>query len=386
METTGRLTGPQLTCPGGNAYRAGDHVVTLAPGPNGTLVTSQPAVIAAVDTHRGTLTLRTDDGQQVQLDREDAGADRLGYGYATTVHRGQGATNGRAHLFADGGGRELAYVAMSRAKESTHIWTVADDLPQAVDDLRRDWSTRRTPLWAIDTALPDPASLNSGQFRALPSGQQARIAALLHAEKATTGRAVTGVRLPDRAATLGQAEQVLESARRARADLDHGGGVWASTEAGQAVRDLAVARAERERAEWNAEHGGRWRDRHGARKEAAHWAAQEADAQARWQTHAAPERARLDHDIARHQAALEGTAQQLERRKAATTAVRDHGFEAQRHATNLAARLDAHRDHIDGLPSAAEIRRAATRQQQPRDVTRAWPHEPPTVRPPGPEL
>ena len=42
------------------------------------------------------------------------------YGYATTVHRGQGSTTERAHLFADGGGRELAYVAMSRARESTH--------------------------------------------------------------------------------------------------------------------------------------------------------------------------------------------------------------------------------------------------------------------------
>ncbi len=280
MESTGRLAGPELECPGGNTYRAGDSVVTLAPGPDGTLVTSQRAVIDAVDTHGRTLTLRTDDGRQVQLDGEEAGADRLGYGYATTVHRCQGSTAQRAHLFADGGGRELAYVAMSRARESTHVWTVADDLPQAVDDLRRDWFSRRTPTWAIDTALPDPATLTGDRFQALPPGDQARIAAMVHAHKAITGQAVVGLRLPDRAATLGQAEQALESARQARADLEHGGGMWVGTEAGQPVHDLDEATAQRHRAERAAQHGGRRRDRHAARKEAAQWAAREADTHA----------------------------------------------------------------------------------------------------------
>src|SRR5262249_34040445 len=148
----------------------------------------------------------TDDGQIVQLDSDDAGAGRLGYGYATTVHRCQGSTSDRAHLFADGGGRELAYVAMSRARQCTHVWTVADDLPQAVDDLRRDWSTQPTPTWAIDTALPDLSALNKRGFDALPSHQQAHFAALFQAEKAIAGSAIAGIRLPDRAATLGQAE------------------------------------------------------------------------------------------------------------------------------------------------------------------------------------
>ena len=156
METTGRLSGPEVVCPGGLAYRAGDRVVTLAPGPNGSLVTSQRATVEAVDPHAGALMLRTDDGRLVRLAGEEAGAERLGYGYATTVHRSQGATVARAHLFADGGGRELAYVAMSRARQSTHIWAVADDTAQAVEDLRRDWTIRRSPTWAIDTGQPAP--------------------------------------------------------------------------------------------------------------------------------------------------------------------------------------------------------------------------------------
>jgi hypothetical protein len=85
MQATGRLSGPELLCPGGGHYRAGDHVVTLAPGADGRLVTSEPAVVAAVDVATQTLTLRTDNGHHVQLSKDQAGSDRLDYGYATTV-------------------------------------------------------------------------------------------------------------------------------------------------------------------------------------------------------------------------------------------------------------------------------------------------------------
>jgi conjugative relaxase-like TrwC/TraI family protein len=98
MQATGRLSGSELTCPGGHNYRAGDRVVTLAAGADGRLVTSQRAVITAVDLAGQTLTLRTDDGQHVLIRKEDAAADRLDYGYATTVHRGQGSTTGQAGL------------------------------------------------------------------------------------------------------------------------------------------------------------------------------------------------------------------------------------------------------------------------------------------------
>ena len=84
----------------------------------------------------------------------DAGADRLDHGYAMTVHRSQGDTTERAHRFADGGGRELAYVSMSRATQRSTVYVVADDLDQAAADLAQDWSTDRRQRWAIDTGTP----------------------------------------------------------------------------------------------------------------------------------------------------------------------------------------------------------------------------------------
>ena len=377
MDTTGRLSGPELTCPGGHAYRAGDRVVTLAAAADGRLVTSQGAVITAVDLPGQTLTLRTDDGLHVLVRREEAAADRLDYRYATTVHRGQGSTTGRAHLFADGGGRELAYVAMPRARESTHVWTVADDLPEGVDDLRRDWFTNRTPAWAFDTALPDPSALTREAFEALPADQQARIAALLHVETAVAGDAVAGRGLPDRAATLGQAEAALAKARQARVDLDTGRGIWQTSEAGQAVRDLAQARQARQQAEKAAEVGKRWRDRHSARKEAALWAQREVDAEQRWEMHAAPTISRLDQGIARQEAILERAANRFERRLAANRRIIGYGLEQQRHASNLDHRLAAERDHLDGVPTASAVRRAALPRQL-QGFAPAPEHEPPT--------
>jgi len=62
----------------------------------------------------------------------------------------QGATVDRAHVFADGGGSELAYVAMSRAPETSHVYIVADDIDQAGEDLTREWSIQRRERWIID--------------------------------------------------------------------------------------------------------------------------------------------------------------------------------------------------------------------------------------------
>ncbi|HWG74112.1 MAG TPA: MobF family relaxase [Acidimicrobiales bacterium] len=351
MADSGRLSGPELVCPGGTAYRAGDHVVALAPDLDRSLVTSQRAVVVAVDPAVGALTLRTTDGRQVRLAGEDAGADRLGYGYATTVHRAQGETVDRAHLFADGGGRELAYVAMSRARQTTHVWTVADDPDQACEDLRRDWGSRRTPVWVSDTGLP--AASDTGPH--LAEGDRARVVALIYAREALAGNAATQVASPPRCAELADAQAALDRARQDRTDLDTGTGVYVGTDAGRAVADMAQARQALSAARWTAAHGGSRRDRRDAAKQVSALQADGTDAGQRWEIDVKPEAARLDGQIER----LESTAEQLsardQRRSLAAQAVIEAGFEHQRHARQLARRLDTHRNHLDrlGAPNRA---------------------------------
>jgi conjugative relaxase-like TrwC/TraI family protein len=150
----GLIAGRELEAPGGKRYAAGDRVVTLAPGERGRFVTSERGTVTAV--HPGQLTVQFDDGSSHALAGDEVAADRLDHAYAVTVHRMQGATVDRAHVFADGGGRELAYVAMSRAQESSQVYVVADDLDQGVEDLHREWSNDQRQRWISDLDEPAP--------------------------------------------------------------------------------------------------------------------------------------------------------------------------------------------------------------------------------------
>jgi len=139
---TGHLDGPEIEA-GGRRWAAGDLVVVTAPDHEHGLVTSERATVERVDESSRLVLLRTAEGRLVPVDP----AHGLDHAYATTIHRSQGATVDTAHVIADGGGRELAYVAMSRARQRTDIHTVADDLDQAVEQLGSDWSVSHRQRW-----------------------------------------------------------------------------------------------------------------------------------------------------------------------------------------------------------------------------------------------
>jgi hypothetical protein len=219
-ERSGRLTGPELTAPGGRTYRAGDHVITLAPGPNGAWVTSQAARVTAVDPEAQTLTAITLDGRQLQMGLDDIGADRLAYGYAITAHRAQGTTVEVAHVLDDGGGRELAYVAMSRARNASYVYTTAPDLDQAAQRLTWSWDDERRQQWAIDQAR---AAQRLDELRA--EHQQ------------LIGRIPPDV--TDQFAHVHEQQAVLE---KDLADLRTGAGRWANTPVRTSYEDLQLAR------------------------------------------------------------------------------------------------------------------------------------------------
>ena len=144
----GEVGGPELEAPGGRRFAAGDRVVLLTPC-DGRWVTPERAEVVAVDVDR--LTLRFDDGRQKVLAGAELDAEHLDHAYALTVHRNQAATVDRAHVLADGGGRELGYVAMSRARGPSHLYATADDVDQAVEDLVAEWGRSTRQRWVLDT-------------------------------------------------------------------------------------------------------------------------------------------------------------------------------------------------------------------------------------------
>jgi conjugative relaxase-like TrwC/TraI family protein len=233
MAAVGRLSGPELAAPGGATYAAGDRIVTLAPAAEGQVVTSERGVVTAVDLDAQRLAIEMEDGRRHWFEQEAIGQAKLAHGYATTVHRSQGATHDMAHVYEDGGGRELAYVAMSRAREETHVYLAADDLDQAREDLARSWETERRWKWAIDT----------GSVRSdAPITPSAEIASLrqqaLKAERDALAAAIP----KDISNLARQAGYELKSAEWELALLKKERGWRSGGELGRAAGELAFAR------------------------------------------------------------------------------------------------------------------------------------------------
>lgn len=220
FDKAGLLTGPELTAPGGRTYRAGDRVITLAPGPQGAWVTSQAAEVIAVDPDNRTLTAVTADGDQLKMGPDDLGADRLGYGYAITAHRAQGATVDVAHVLDGGGGRELAYVAMSRARQESHVYVAAGNLSEAVERLAWSWGQERRQEWVTD---------------------RARLAELVAEVRAERDRLVGSIP-PDVTDQLARLRDDQAALDRDIADLQSGTGRWAETPVRPAYDALRRAR------------------------------------------------------------------------------------------------------------------------------------------------
>ena len=148
----GGITGPEIEAPGGRRYAAGDLVVALAPSGDRRFVTSERGIVTGVGPDQ--ITVRFVDGHDEVLIGDQLDSDHLDHAYALTVHRVQGATVDTAHVFADGGGRELAYVAMSRARASTQVYVTADGHEQASEDLIAELSLDRRQRWTIDVDSP----------------------------------------------------------------------------------------------------------------------------------------------------------------------------------------------------------------------------------------
>lgn len=286
-DTLGHLHGEDLVAPGGRRYAVGDRVVALAPDRPAQLVTSQHLTITAVDHETQTLTVQTDDGRYVALAGEAFDKGHLDHAYALTVHRAQGATYDRAHVYADGGGRELGYVAMSRARQRTTLHAVADDLPQAIEDLQTDWGHETRQRWITDS----PVTIGAQQRQ--PTHDIAAHHERLRQERAE----LEALAPPDPARELLNARHRISSLRDELRDLPYGGGRWQGTDIAQAARARSEAARQRHQAEGFTNIGGSIRTRRFWRKTARHWTAVEVEATQRFDEIAAPIQERIENDL-----------------------------------------------------------------------------------------
>jgi hypothetical protein len=254
---------------------------------------------------------------------------------------------------------------MSRARESTHAWVVADDLGQAAEDLKRDWSSERTPTWAIHTGLPAFDQLTKEAVADLAEGEKMRIAAVAYAETKFAARALSAIGSPEIAPSLTEARNALDRTRQAKADLASGGGVYLHTDAGRAVAELASARVARTTAELAAANGQRWRDRRSSAKHLDRGIQREVQAQNGWETHVAPEVARLDNLVAGQKVTLEQLTARHERQETTSRLLLEEARSVQRSASRLAGGLEEYRNDLYGVLRPPVGGRAPVRLRRP---------------------
>ncbi len=266
-----RVPGHVLYSRAHHARWEGDHPPACV-GLGGAWVTSQRAVVTSIDPATKSLVALTPEGTTLHLGPEDVASEKLAHAYAITAHRSQGSTVDVTYALEDGGGRELAYVAMSRARGDSHVYVVAPDLSQAASRLAWAWGDERRQAWAIgndaDKALVELFAERTELSRSLP---------------------------PDLSHQLDHARRQSHGVERDIEDLYDGTARSANTDPGRAARAVRKAALDQQKAKQSLESPDlAWWSRHKARRALAGADDRFDKALANWENTGKPYATRLE--------------------------------------------------------------------------------------------
>ncbi|MGH3371149.1 MAG: hypothetical protein ACRDPR_14240, partial [Nocardioidaceae bacterium] len=127
------VLGTEEVVAGGRRFAVGDEVLAGYNDYRLGLLNGTRGTVTAVDVRRSRVRVATEDGRSVDVPRAYLQAGRMTHGYATTLHKGQGATVDATLLLVDDQShREAAYTGMSRGRIANRVYVVSDD-PEALE-------------------------------------------------------------------------------------------------------------------------------------------------------------------------------------------------------------------------------------------------------------
>jgi conjugative relaxase-like TrwC/TraI family protein len=169
MDTDGRLGTERLQV-AEREFAAGDRVVCLRNNSVLRVKNGTTGTVERVDPCRRTLTVATDRGPTVELNRRYLESGHVRHAYALTGHAAQGLTVERAFVLGAGDARlqEWGYVALSRAREETRVYVTGNAREHESDFHILD---DPDPLTRFGRALEESAiELLAVDQRPLPTG------------------------------------------------------------------------------------------------------------------------------------------------------------------------------------------------------------------------
>ncbi|MGH2987330.1 MAG: AAA family ATPase, partial [Solirubrobacterales bacterium] len=130
LDREGRLGHERLELDDGTELAVGDRVLCTRNDRRLDAANGSRGTIVAIDRGRRSIALELDGHRRLTLPATYLDAGNVTHAYALTGHKTQGLTVERAFVLADGQGalREWGYVALTRSREGTRLYTVANQL------------------------------------------------------------------------------------------------------------------------------------------------------------------------------------------------------------------------------------------------------------------
>lgn len=128
LDEQGRLGSGRLRVGNGVELAPGDRILCTRNDRRLGVANGSRGTVAAVDDMRRVVVVDLDDNRRVELPARYLDEGHVSHGYALTGHKTQGLTVERAFVLADDQRalKEWGYVALSRAREQSRLYTIAD--------------------------------------------------------------------------------------------------------------------------------------------------------------------------------------------------------------------------------------------------------------------
>ena len=150
LQTDGRLHGPEIVI-NDRPFQAGDQIICLRNNRLLGVHNGTRATVLHVDPDQRRVTINAQ-GQTVTLPASYVDAGHIAHGYATTIHKAQGATVDHALVLgSDELTREAGYVALSRGRHTNRIYITGD--PPGIEATEGPSRPHREPYRTLNQVL-----------------------------------------------------------------------------------------------------------------------------------------------------------------------------------------------------------------------------------------